>query len=305
MSNWEIVLKVIFVTCLIGSLSAPTFSGSVGAVGTPKEVSAPDYDREGFEEQVYIQIDMREDGSATVTYQVNYIPEGDASKFEKSDYPLQTDEEYSTFEASVHDRMESLVSTSAEKTGRKMSLLKKGTQHTYAENRAMMYRWKYRWEGIAATDGDRLVLTEPLSSAHPIFTDENTGLFLHAYPYAETGVEEYYFTEITEKHKEYFAPHDPPWVLNMRSYDNEYSGFRAVFAPQSDLTTTTTATSTNTPTMEPTPSPTAKNTDTTAPRTTTSPTTSGFSPLVLAGLGAVAVLLLGIIGVRQIRRDEE
>lgn len=107
-------------------------------------------------------VDLQEDGSATVTVTSTYDleTENESDAFEQLRSDQQIRERFLTL---FRERMGAVAANAENATGREMTV-ENGSIDLRTVGDTGIVELSVEWEGLAATEGDRLVVTEPVAS---------------------------------------------------------------------------------------------------------------------------------------------
>lgn len=110
-------------------------------------------------------VDLDEDGSATVTLRLTYDLTSDAerSAFEELEGSESTRRE--TLDR-FRERMSRVANASENETGRSMAVSGGSVDLTTTDDDVGIVRLSVEWKGLAATRGDRLVVTSPFADGY-------------------------------------------------------------------------------------------------------------------------------------------
>lgn len=137
-----------------------------GAVGTalatgPETTGTHPQTTDGVQPPAFV-VDLQTDGSAavTVTYTFDLSDEARRAAFED----LRTnDTAQQAFEERFRRQLENVASDASNATGREMSVSGVDVAFETSDGTGVV-RLTATWDGLAATDGDRLTVTEPFAS---------------------------------------------------------------------------------------------------------------------------------------------
>jgi hypothetical protein len=148
-------------TAIVLLVTAGVLCSAVGGVAATQAVTGKQAQADDVTPPAFV-VALSDDGTATVTvtYTFDLTDDDRRAAFEE----LRTNETATrTFEDRFRQRLRLVAADGANATGREMSVTDVSVAFETAADTGVV-RLTATWEGLAATDGDRLVVTEPFAS---------------------------------------------------------------------------------------------------------------------------------------------